>query len=63
MTARPEFQNDICDLPPALLRIAVFIVAICPGPGADRRSDSDKSVLGCEGASYLIPTREDRSRA
>lgn len=61
MTARPEFQNDIRDLPPALVRIAVFIVAIGPGLEANRRSDADKSVSGSEGASCLIPTREDRS--
>jgi hypothetical protein len=58
MTALPEFQNDIRDLPPALLRTAVFIVAIGPGPGADRRCDSDTAVSGCDSASCLIPTRE-----
>jgi hypothetical protein len=62
MTALPEFQNDIRDLPPTLLRIAVFIVAIGPGPGADRRSDPDKVVSGCESAPCLIPTREVHAR-
>jgi hypothetical protein len=62
MTALPEFQNDIRDLPPGLLRIPVFIVAIGPVPGADHSSDSDKVASGCESASCLIPTREFHAR-
>jgi hypothetical protein len=61
MTARLEFKNQIRDLPPALVRIAVLIVAIGPGPKAGRRSDADTSVSGSEGASCLIPTRDDHS--
>jgi hypothetical protein len=56
--ARPQFPNERRDLTPELARIAVFIIAIGPGPEADRRPEADKIVAGCESGACLIQTRE-----
>jgi hypothetical protein len=58
MTDRPEFPNDVRDLPRDIARIAVFVIAVGRGPDADHRPDADKVVSGCEGGSCLIPARE-----
>jgi hypothetical protein len=55
---RLEFPNERRDLSPELARVAVFIIAIGPGPEADRRPDADKVVAGCESVACLIQTRE-----
>lgn len=58
MSSRPEFPNDIRDVPPDIARVAVFVVAINPTPSIDGRPDADKAMSGCEGGSCLIPARE-----
>jgi hypothetical protein len=58
MTFRPLFPNHARDLAPELACVAVFIIAIGPGPDADSRSDADKSVPGCEGSHCILPARE-----
>jgi hypothetical protein len=58
MNSRPEFPNDIRGVPPDIARVAVFVVAINPGPSIDDRPDADKAVSGCEGGSCLISVRE-----
>jgi hypothetical protein len=55
---RPQFPNERRDLSPELARIAVFIIAISPGPEADRRPEADKIVAGCESGACLIQARE-----
>jgi hypothetical protein len=57
---RPEFPNERRDLLPELARVAVFIIAIGPGPEADRRREADKTVAGCEGGSCSIDERKAR---
>jgi hypothetical protein len=54
---RPEFPNERRDLSPKLARIAVYFIAIGPGPEIDERSDVDKTVNGCEGGACLIEAR------
>jgi hypothetical protein len=56
--ARPQFPNERRDLSSELARIAVFIIAIGPGPEADQRPEADKTVAGCESGACLIQTRE-----
>jgi hypothetical protein len=50
---RLEFPNERRDLSPELARIAVFTIAIGPGPEADCRPEADKTVGGCEGGACL----------
>jgi hypothetical protein len=55
---RPQFPNERRDLSPELARVAIFVIAIGPGPEADRRSDADKAVATCESGACVIRTRE-----
>jgi hypothetical protein len=54
---RPIYPNHIRDLAPELARIAVFVIAIGPGP-EDRRSPEAKTVAGCESARWELASRE-----
>jgi hypothetical protein len=58
MSSRPEFPNDIRDVPPDIARVAVLVVAVNPRPSIDGRPDAGKAVSGCEGGSCLISARE-----
>lgn len=49
LDARPRYPNHVRDLAPELARIAVFIIAIGPGP-EDHRPHHETLVAGCEGA-------------
>jgi hypothetical protein len=57
MRARPEYPNDIRDLPPALAGVAGFVIVIGHEP-IDGREARDKVVARCEGGLCVLPSRE-----
>ena len=54
---RPVFPAHIRNLSPEIARIAVFDVAIRPGP-EDRRLAEAKIVAGCESSRCEFPSRK-----
>jgi hypothetical protein len=51
---RPVFPAHIRNLPTEIARIAVFNIAIGPGPDQDKRPEHAKTVAGCEGGSCTV---------
>jgi hypothetical protein len=57
MAERPQFSNYEHDIPPALARLAIFIVPFAHEM-IDGREASEKIVAGCEESSCALPMRE-----
>jgi hypothetical protein len=60
LDAGPRYPNHVRDLAPELARIAVFIIAIGPGP-EDHRLHHETLVAGCEGAKCALPLTASRA--
>ncbi len=59
---RLVFDNDVRDLPPAVVRLATFIVPIALTV-FDGREPHEAAVAGCEGAACILPTERPRIAA